>query len=211
MLGRWAWALLVVTVSGCSSTVKVDFESARVGATPPGFATDLTGGGGAIAWVVSEDASAPSGRHVLAQTSADDTSYRFPLCVYEKLEARDVRVTVKVKPISGKVDEAAGIVLRYAPENYYIVRVNALEDNINLYETVKGKRTALLETPLKVLAGEWHTLGFEAKGRHLKASWDGKILAEIDDDSLAGPGKVGLWTKADSVSAFDDLVIEPLE
>src|SRR5271157_3671764 len=114
----------------------INFDSREVGKLPLGFTTALTGGGGPISWVVREDSSAPGGKPVLVQESSDDTSYRFPMCIYEKAVARDVAVEVKYKAIAGKVDQAGGIVLRYNPENYYIARANPLEDNVNIFKTV---------------------------------------------------------------------------
>jgi hypothetical protein len=187
----------------------VDFDSSEVGRSPSGFTTALTGGGGPISWVVRDDARAPGGKPVLVQESSDDTSYRFPLCIYDKLRARDVAVEVKYKAISGKVDQAGGIVLRYTPENYYIARANVLEDNVDLFKTVRGKRSKIEEVPVKVSGGAWHTLRFEAKGPRLKVIFDGQTVIEKVDQTFAGPGQVGLWTKADSVSAFTNLKIEP--
>lgn len=186
----------------------ISFDSAEVGKPPPGFSTALTGGGGPISWVVREDATAPNGKRVLVQESADDTSYRFPMCIYDKTEARDVAVEVNYKAISGKVDQAGGIVLRYTPENYYIARANALEDNVVLFKTVRGKRSKVEEVAVKVAPGQWHTLRFEAKGKHLEVVFDGKVVIETEDGTFTNPGKVGLWTKADSVSAFANLKIE---
>ncbi len=186
----------------------ISFDSAETGGLPADFSTALTGGGGPISWVVREDSTAPGGRRVLVQESPDDTSYRFPLCIYDKIIARDVAVEVNYKAITGKVDEAGGIVLRYSPENYYIARANALEDNVDLFKTVRGKRSKIEEVPVKVTAGQWHTLRFEAKGHHLKIAFDGKVVIEADDRTFSNPGKVGLWTKADSVSAFNNLKIE---
>ena len=211
--------IVAAFAAGCSGAgsrgenpepVTIDFASSEVGKLPPDFATELTGGGGPISWVVREDATAPSGKKVLVQESEDDTSYRFPLCIYQKTVARDVAVEVKYKAISGKVDQAGGIILRYNPENYYIARANALEANIDLFKTEKGKRSKIEEAPVKVTGGEWHTLRFEAKGSHLKVAFDGKTVIEKDDATFSEPGKVGLWTKADSVSAFADLKIEPV-
>jgi hypothetical protein len=209
--------LATVLAAGCTASppqeslkpVAIDFDSAAVGKLPPDFTTALTGGGGPVSWVVREDATAPGHHKVLVQESADDTSYRFPLCIYDHVDARDVAVEVKYKAIAGKVDQAGGIVLRYSPENYYIARANALEDNVNLFKTVNGKRSKVEEVDVKVTPGQWHTLRFEAKGPHLKVIFDGKPVIEKDDATLTEPGKVGLWTKADSVSAFADLKIEP--
>lgn len=177
---------------------------------PAGFTAALTGGGEPVAWVVREDSGAPSGRKTLVQESADETSYRFPLCIYEKVVARDVAAEVKFKALSGQVDQAGGIVLRYSPENYYIARANALEDNVNLFKTENGKRIKIEEVTAKVAPGEWHTLRFEAKGSHLRVVLDGRTVIEKDDPTFSEAGQVGLWTKADSVSAFDDLKIEPI-
>ena len=188
----------------------INFASDEVGKLPPDFTTELTGGGGPIVWVLREDPKAPGGGRTLVQESSDDTSYRFPLCLYDKVVARDVSVEVKYKAISGSVDQAGGIVLRYTPENYYIARANALEDNVNIFKTVQGKRSKVVEVPVKVTGGEWHTLRFEAKGPHLKVAFDGKDVIEVDDPTFSQPGKVGLWTKADSVSAFTDLKIDPV-
>lgn len=187
----------------------VNFEAGDVGKTPRNFTTALTGGGGPISWVVREAPDAPAGRPVLVQESSDDTSYRFPMCIYDQVVARDVSVEVKWKAISGKVDEAGGIVLRYRPENYYIARANSLEGNVDLFKTVKGKRVLVEEVPTTVTAGTWHTLRFEARGQHLTITFDGKVMIDKDDDTFPNPGKVGLWTKADSVSAFTDFRIEP--
>ena len=123
--------------------------------------------GGPISWVVREDGDGK----VLVQQSSDDTSYRFPMCIYDKAVARDVAVEVKFKAIAGKVDQAGGIVLRFSPENYYIARANALEDNIDLFKTVDGHRLKIGEVDVKVAPGEWHTLRFEAQG----AASDGDI------------------------------------
>jgi hypothetical protein len=214
----WNLFLLVGTlVAGCSGGVSreqtfepqtIHFDSSAAGKLPPDFSTALTGGGGPISWVVREDPSAPDGKGVLVQESSDATVYRFPLCIYAKTVARDVAVEVQFKAISGKVDQAGGIVLRYSPENYYIARANALENNVILFKTVRGKRSKIEEVPVKVTAGAWHTLRFQAKGPRLKIVFDGRVVIEKVDRTFSQPGQVGLWTKADSVSAFANLKIE---
>ena len=189
----------------------ISFDSSESGKLPTAFSTALTGGGGPISWVVRDDPTAPNCKKVLVQESSDDTSYRFPLCLYDQTVARDVAVEVNYKAISGKVDQAGGIVLRYRPENYYIARANVLEDNIDLFKTVNGKRSKIEEVSVKVTPGEWHLLRFEAKGSYLKVSFDGKVVIETDDTTFSQSGKIGLWTKADSVSAFTNLKIEPVQ
>ena len=136
--------LLVFAGASLAAQTVLDFDTAEVGKLPADFSTALTGGGGPVTWVMKEEPSAPSGGKVLAQTSTDTTNYRFPLCVYDNVTAKDVEVSVKFKPVSGKVDQAAGIVWRYQDkDNYYIVRANALEDNVVLYKVENGKRTDL--------------------------------------------------------------------
>ena len=187
----------------------LDFDTTEVGKLPADFSTALTGGGGPVMWMVKEDASAPSGGKVLAQTSTDTTDYRFPLCVYGKFMARDVAVAVRFKAVSGKVDQAAGLVVRFQDkDNYYIVRANALEDNVRLYKVVGGNRKQFAGKTVQVSAGAWHTLKLATQGNHFTVFFDDARLFEADDDTLPQPGKVGFWTKADSVTYFDDLTIE---
>lgn len=188
----------------------ITFNASELGAVPADFTTALTGGGPPPAWAVRQQPAAPDGRPVLVQESADPTNYRFPLCIYEKLEARNVAVETHFEALSGTLDQAGGIVLRYRPENYYIARANAHEDNVMLFKTVNGRRSKIVEVPAKVALGQWHTLRFQAKGPHLTVSFDGKVVIEKDDPTFSHAGKVGLWTKADSVTAFADLKVEPL-
>jgi hypothetical protein len=187
------------------------FDSTQTGTLPPGFSTALTGGGGPVSWVVREDTAEPNHRKALIQESTDDTSYRFPLCIYDNFMGRDAAVEVSFKAIAGKVDQAGGIVLRYSPENYYIARANALEDNIDLFKTVNGKRSKIEEASVKVTADKWHLLRFEAKGSELTVVFDGKVVIDTQDTTFSKPGKIGLWTKADSVSEFLDLKIQPVK
>jgi hypothetical protein len=190
-------------------TQVINFNSGDVGKLPADFTTALTGGGGPVSWVLREDPQAPGGGPVLVQESEDTNNYRFPLCIYDKVVARDVAVEVKFKAISGKMDEAGGIVLRYTPDNYYIARANALENNVILFKTVAGIRSHIQDVPVPVSPGVWHTLRFEARGSQLTISLDGKVVLKRKDKTFTNPGKVGVWTKADSVSAFTGLQIEP--
>ena len=202
----------VILAAGAAGTKTWDFEEGEAGKMPPGFTTALTGGGGAVAWVLKEEAGAPSGKKVLAQTSADETGNRFPLCVRDDFSAKDVAVSVKFKPVSGKVDQSGGVVLRYKDaKNYYIARANALEDNVRLYKVVDGSRKQFAGTDAKVAPATWHSLKLEVKGKHFKVTFNDKLLFEADDETFADAGKIGLWTKADSVTHFDDLKAESEE
>jgi hypothetical protein len=192
-----------------SAELKVDFEDTAPGRTPADFTTDLTGGGAPVSWVVQEDGKAPSGKRVLAQTSADSTDYRFPVCVHKDFSGKNVQVSVSFKAVAGKVDQAGGIVVRYRDkDNYYVVRANALEDNVRLYHVVDGERKQFAGASTKVSFGEWHRLTLGVKGKHFQVFFDDKPLFEADDATFAEAGRVGLWTKADSVTRFDDLTAE---
>jgi hypothetical protein len=198
--------------AGSREAITVDFDATTVGELPAGFSTAVTGGGGKAAWRVVEDASAPSGGKVLAQTSTDKTSFRFPLCIYEGLSATDVEVSVRFKPVSGTVDQAAGLVARYRDkDNYYIVRANALENNVRLYKVERGKRQQFAGVDVKVPAKEWQTLAWAVKGAHFRVFLNDTLLFEADDRTFREAGKVGLWTKADSVTYFDDLTVKMTE
>jgi 3-keto-disaccharide hydrolase len=208
------FALLFAVVTTVAQTV--DFNKDKTGEPPKGFSTALTGQGKAGVWVVTKDDGSPDQGNVLAQTDADTTNYRFPLCIYDGITAKDADISVKFKPISGKKDQAAGIVWRYRDkDNYYIVRANALENNVVLYKVQNGKRQDL---PLKnegrtygkkakVPSGQWSALRVTAKGNLFAAYLNGEKLYEVEDGTFAEAGKVGLWTKADSVTYFDDLKV----
>jgi hypothetical protein len=168
-------------------------------------------------WKVAADPTAPSAPNVLAQTDADGTSYRFPVCVLEAPAATDVDLSVRFKAISGSGDQAAGLVWRYRDQdNYYIVRANALEGNVVLYKVEKGKRTDIdpkgsgaiaYGKKAAVAKAAWGTLRVVAKGNLFETYLNGEKLFECEDATFPGAGKVGVWTKADSVTHFDDLTL----
>jgi hypothetical protein len=187
----------------------ITFGSFDTGKTPAGFTVALTGGGGAVSWIVQEDPSAPSGKgKVLAQASSDTTDYRFPVCVYDGLAARDVEVSARFKAVSGRVDEAAGLIVRFKDkDNYYVARANALEDNVRLYKVENGSRSEITGISTKVSPGAWHTFRLSVQGTHFVVSFEDKWF-EADDATFQAAGKAGLWTKADSVTWFDDLKVE---
>lgn len=207
--------------ANASRKVVVDFESGEPGKLPAGFTPDLTGKGNAGSWTVVEDETAPRGAKTLAQVGDDPAKGRFPLCVYEDLSAKDVAVSVKLRPMSGEVDQVGGIVSRYHDrDNYYVVRANALEDNVVLYKVENGKRTDLKPIGARLLAhgkkvdvpaGDWSELRVVAKGAEHSVYFNGEHLFDVEDDTFSGPGRVGLWTKADSVTRFDELLIESLD
>jgi len=157
-----------------------------------------------------EDPTASQGK-AIAQVSADPTDYRFPLAVWQKLVARDLAVSTRFKAVAGAVDRAGGLAVRLLDaDNYYVARANALEDNVNLYRVVQGRRQRIAGASVPVSSGAWHTLGLRAEGNRLTARFDGKDLVTATDRTFAGAGKVALWTKADSVTRFERLEIRPL-
>jgi len=193
-------------------TGNIDLSRYPVGPLPPEFLTSWRTGKGAVGdWRVVEDATASQGK-AIAQVSADPTDYRFPLAVYEPLPAQDVEASVRFKAISGKGDRAGGLAVRLTDaDNYYVVRANALEDNVRLYRVVKGDRQQMASASVKVSSGAWHTLALRAEGDRLSVSFDGKPLLTHSDRTFTGLGKVALWTKADSVTRFDRLEIRSLQ
>ncbi len=165
-----------------------------------------TGSGSESKWVVLSDPTAPSKPNVVAQTSTDRTDYRFPLLIADEGSFQDLDLSVKFKAVSGSIDRAGGLVFRLKdPNNYYIVRANALENNYRLYHVVNGRRSQFAGANLKVTSGEWHELRVEAAGNKITCYYDGNKKIEATDDTFKDAGKVGLWTKADSVTYFDDL------
>jgi len=185
-----------------------NFDSDPIGQMPAGFHSARTGQGSESKWQVTTDPTAPSKPNVVAQTSTDTTDYRFPLLIADGGSFKDLEISVKFKAISGRVDQAAGLVFRLKdPNNYYIVRANALEDNYRLYHVISGRRQQFAGANFKVTAGVWHELRVEAVGNKFVCYYDGVKKIEATDDTFKDAGKIGLWTKADSVTSFDDLKV----
>ncbi len=185
-----------------------NFDSDTAGQLPTKFHSAKTGGGVPEKWVVTTDPTAPSKPNLVAQTSTDQTDYRFPLLISDEGSFQDLDVSVKFKAVSGSIDRAGGLVFRLKdPNNYYIVRANALENNYRLYHVVNGRRSQFAGANLKVTSGEWHELRVEAVGNKITCYYDGSKAMDATDDTFKDAGKVGLWTKADSVTHFDDLKV----
>lgn len=211
---RSAFVLLMVTgvvVAEEPKAMKTDFEGATVGSVPKGWTVAKTGTGEGSVWKIAEDKTAPKGPKVLAQT-AESPGPMFNLCVADDTNFKDVEASVAFKAVKGKKDQGGGIVWRYADaNNYYIARFNPLEDNFRLYHVVAGKRTQFGgKEELKAKAGEWHTLTIKMVGDAITCSLNGKVEIEAKDATYTKPGKVGLWTKADAQTYFDDLQAKEL-
>jgi len=197
----------------------VRFDRCASGGLPPKWSISMTHAGGAPRWALVSDPTAPTSPCAFAQLSTDPTAGRFPLAVWDGAEFRDGEVSVAFKPVSGSVDQAAGIVWRYRDaNNYYIARANALENNVVLYKVVDGVRLSIPPKGLPsraygvnhpIATGKWATLRATFEGAHIAIYLDGQQLFEAEDLSLGRPGKAGLWTKADSVIYFDNFEAKP--
>ncbi len=201
--------ILVMTMATAVAIAEtINFDDMKSGAAPAGWTATQTGSGTAK-WAIEKDESAPSKPNVLKQSR----QATFPVCIKDDTSLKDGFVEVKFKPVSGKEDRAGGVIWRAKDSNnYYIARANALEGNVVLYKTVSGKRSPLDIVGRKggygvkepVASGQWHTLRVEFAGKHFKLSFDGKHLFDVEDTTFTEAGKVGVWTKADSVTLFDD-------
>ncbi len=209
--------LLLLALASTAAAETVHFDSGGPNKLPDGWSAAMTGQGGPPKWELTQDEAAPSPPYVLAQVSSDRTSGRFPLAIHEASRFKDGEVQVRFKPIEGEVDRAAGIVWRYRDENnYYIVRANALENNVVLYKVENGKRSSLAprgQSPKTygvkhtVPSRKWSSLGVKFGGALFTVTFDGQTLFEVEDSTFTEAGKVGLWTKADSVTYFDDFTV----
>jgi hypothetical protein len=209
---RWLNVLAAAALAG-AALAAAEGESPRfrfgkddVGKVPAGWKADKTGKGEGSVWKVVADDTAPSKTgYVLAQT-AKGPSALFNLCVAEDGNYKDAEVSVAFKAVAGDLDQGGGLVWRFQDaNNYYLARMNPLEDNYRLYKVVAGKRTQLAtKEGLKVPANEWHRLKVTQAGDRIECFLDGRKVLEGKDDTFTKAGKVGLWTKADAQTRFDE-------
>src|SRR5262249_1916711 len=172
-------------------------ESMTIGPKPAGFTFARTGQGGDGEWTVTADTTAAGGR-AIEQVSTERTDYRFPLAIHDSFSAVNLNVEIRFKAMAGKVDQAGGIAVRLMdPDNYYVVRANALEDNVRFYRVVRGRREQLDGANLKVTSNEWHVLALRAEGERFTVAYDGRTLFSVTDKTFGEAGGVALWTKAD--------------
>jgi len=188
------------------------FSKDDLGKLPPGWKAERTGKGEGSVWKVVKDSTAPSKSGVaLAQTAAGPSSL-FNVCVAQDTNYQDVEVSVAFKANAGKKDQGGGIVWRYQDaNNYYVARMNPLEDNFRVYKVVAGKRSAeFQDAEIKIPEGEWHTIRIKMVGDHIECFLDGKKYLDVKDSSITKAGNVGLWTKADAQTSFDQFVFRDL-
>jgi hypothetical protein len=201
--------LFAAVLTAADSTPRVRFTKDDLGKLPTGWKAAKTGKGEGSVWNVAADDSAPSkSGFVLAQT-AESPRGLFNLCVADDGRFTDVEVRVAFKAVRGKIDQGGGIVWRYQDaNNYYVARMNPLEDNYRVYKVVAGKRTQLgTKEDLKILTGEWHILKIKQAGEQIECWLDGKKYLDAKDGTFTKAGKIGLWTKADARTYFDDLQV----
>jgi hypothetical protein len=196
-------------MEGTAMADQVSFAKDATGAAPQGWTVTMTGRG-TPKWTVEDDPSAPSKSKIVKQSGRAT----YPLLLKNGTSIKDGFVEIQFKAISGSEDRAAGIVWRAKDaNNYYVVRANALEDNVVLYKTVDGKRSSLdivgrkggYGVKASVPAGRWHTLRVDFAGSRFKVAFNGRPLFEVEDQTFVEAGQVGLWTKADSVTVFDNV------
>jgi len=215
---RSALAVVALGTAWGAAPEAIRFDNAKAGTEPAGWTVAMTHQGGPPKWEVLEDSSAPSKPNVFAQVSNDRTAGRFPLAIWDGASITDGTLTVRFKAVSGTVDQGAGLVWRYRdPNNYYIVRANALEDNVVLYKVQNGERVSLAPKGAvsntygvkhRVPKQTWATLSVSFQGHLFTVSLDNQKLFDVEDSTFTGAGKTGLWTKSDSVIYFDDFQIE---
>ncbi len=189
-----------------------NFDSDKQGGIAAGFSNQLTGKGGPGKWEVIKDDTAPSSSNVVAQTSQEYSGHHFNMAVNEDGFFSNLELVVKFKGVAGTEDQGGGPVWRYQDNNnYYIARANPLENNFRVYKVVDGKRIKMDSARLQVTSGEWHTIKVLARKDQIQCYYDGQPYLEVKDDTFQKKGKVGLWTKADAVTYFDDLEVRSIE
>ena len=196
-----------------------DFSGAKLNEPPPGFRSTVSGEGRPGEWKIIEDEASAQAtlpnvnpsvtvrRQVLAQLSRDTTDEHFPLLIFEGETFGDFTLTTRFKTVSGSVEQMAGIAFRVQDEkNYYVVRASSLGKSFRFYEVVEGLRRAPIGPEIEIPSGVWHELAVDCKGNQIRCSLDRKEQFAVNNNSFT-EGKVGFWTKSDSVSYFADTKI----
>jgi hypothetical protein len=191
-----------------SEGLLIDFDHFSTGPVPNDFTPVLIGSGKPAMWEVRPEPSARSGQKVLAQTSTEEMDLRFPLLLCSELAAKNAEVSVFFKPVSGKIDQAAGIIVRYQDQDrFYVAHASVLKNEVRLYKAVNGAQHPIAGANAHVATGEWHWMKLIVHESHFQVYFDGGFLFETEDNTYEQTGQVGLSTKSDSVIAFDDLHI----
>jgi hypothetical protein len=213
---RWFSTAAMVAVMGASLVAAEDtaqpfrLSKDQLGKVPAGWKSAQTGKGTGSVWKVIADDTAPSKTGLVLAQTAESPNALFNLCVADEPSLKDVEVMVAFKAVKGKNDQGGGIVWRYQDhDNYYIARMNPLEDNFRVYKVLAGKRIQLgTKEDLKVPTGEWHHLKIKHVGNHIECFLDGTKYLDVNDSAIQKAGKVGLWSKSDAQSHFDQFIVK---
>ena len=188
--------------------VVINFDKDAEGTLPKGWSSAKTGRGGLGKWVVVKDDSAPSKPNVLAQMSKENLGYHFSIAVVDETLYSDVEIELALKAVDGQEDQGGGPVWRFVDaDNYYVCRANPLEGNFRVYKVVDGDRRQLQSVKLTIPSNQWHALKIKNTGNHIQCWLNGTLYLDVEDDTFK-EGKIGLWTKADAVTYFDDVVVK---
>ncbi|MBM4054211.1 MAG: DUF1080 domain-containing protein [Planctomycetes bacterium] len=184
------------------------FDTDELFNMPAGFINAVAGAGKEGQWKVLKVQHSPSADNVVVQSKSDKTAQRFPLLIVDGADYEDAMAYVKFRAEGGEIDRAAGIVFRYKDnQNYYVLRANALENNVHLYKVVNGQQTMIGERNIKVSSNEWYLLKVIYDGKKIRCFFENTMIMEVSDDTFDS-GSIGLWTKSDSYVLFDDFVIQ---
>jgi hypothetical protein len=227
MRNHFLLALTLLTLPVMAAERKFDFSEVREGQTPPGFLSTVTGQGKPGDWRVFMDevppllqplssrAPAVARKAVLAQLTQDPVDEHFPLLIYEGETITDFTLTTRFKTVKGVMEQMAGIAFRIQnATNYYVVRASSLGNTFRFYKVLNGQRGPLVGPEVPIPSGVWHELTVECKGNAIRCLLNGKELITVTDSvNPFTNGKIGFWTKSDSVSYFADatLVYKPHE
>jgi hypothetical protein len=211
MSSVWALAVLGGLVGGAGEKT-FSFAGTKVGELPAGWKAAQTGKGQGSVWKVAADKSAPSKAGLaLAQTARGPAGNFFNLCVAQDTNYRDLDLSVAFKAMAGELDQGGGPVWRYQDaNNYYVCRMNPLEDNVRVYKVIAGTRIQIGSNKAKAETGTWHTIRVVHKANQIKCYFDGKLHLDVTDDSIAQAGQIGLWTKSDAQTSFDQIRVTNL-
>jgi hypothetical protein len=213
-VGSLLAVLVFAAVTGGDKSAEkvITFKGAKVGELPAGWKATQTGKGTGSVWKIVEDKTAPGGSAlVLAQTAKGPPGAFFNLCVAENTKYKDLDLTVAFKAMAGEIDQGGGPVWRYQDaNNYYICRMNPLENNFRVYKVVVGKRIELASNKAKVETGTWHSIRVVHNGNQIKCYLDGKLLLDVTDDAIQQAGRIGLWSKSDAQTYFANLRLKEL-
>lgn len=204
---RTAGLAVGLLLPGLAGAADIDFSKAIIGQAPAGFDFALTGRCQPARWAMIDDPTADQGR-AFAQLSDANRDECYPLAIYTATTASNIEVSVHFKPIAGTEDQAAGLAFRLQDtDNYYLVRANALEDNVRLYHVIKGERTQIANADIKVRFGIWQSLVARMVDDHIEIAFNGAKIIDKQDRTFSHSGRIALWTKADSVTGFSNLSV----